>query len=424
MRSVALALLLLGCTDGDSRSHPPPDEPPAGVWEPVPGADIWDASLAVEGDRLWWATTRRITPGGEFLFEESIWLSATSTSGASVIAPMEVAPDSSSMFDPDVVVTPSAVVAKLGGVETLLRRYDRSGTPLGAPYAVEIRGPDITNVNDIVLVPTASGGIQLVASLQADTAEVEIIDIDANGTVGARRLAGTPDTTEPGGSAAGTVSAAQHLDGSTLIAWDRNYNGCVSTKPSATLTTAFDGVTIGAIQPVRDLPDSEASPAIATSGAAAYLVWLSFSGEGSRIALARYPDVATVIAEIGEANQYRTDVTLALAGPDRGAIAWRLHATTDLHVVPFEDRAGTIYVGTPRVIPSVEAEASGFTVGLVHVGDERYVLGWIETRNAGLDQPHRLYATVLDLANQALRPAPPIATTTSPSARPRRLRCP
>lgn len=58
----------------------------------------------------------------------TIWRTATSLAGEIVVvAPATVAPGSTADFDPDVVVTPSAVIAKLGGAQTLLRRYNHDG---------------------------------------------------------------------------------------------------------------------------------------------------------------------------------------------------------------------------------------------------------------------------------------------------------
>jgi hypothetical protein len=169
------------------------------------------------------------------------------------------------------------------------------------------------------------------------------------------------------------------------------------------------------------LPDSEARPAIAASGGAAYIAWLSFSTEGSRIALARYPDVGTVITEIAEPNVFHQQLTVSLAGEDRGVIAWQTDDTT-MHVVRFEDRGGTVFLGKPRVIQLVDADAGLFMVDVVHVGDDRFVVAWVESRFVGLDEPHRLFATQLDLADDALRPAPPVEPNTS--VRPRKIRCP
>ncbi len=270
------------------------------------------------------------------------------------------------------------------------------------------------------LIARADGGSQLVAALQSDTADVAIVELDANGVVGATRIAGTPDPTD-GGTVAGTIAAGARPDGTTLVAWDRGYNGCLSSRPSSTLTTSVDATGIASIQTVRDLPDSEAHPAIGTSGAAAYIAWLSFSSEGSRIALARYPDVATVIAEVADPNKLHQELVVTLAAPDRGVIAWQSSGTT-IQVVRFEDRAGTVLLGTPRTIPLVDADAGLVLTGVVHVGEDRYVIAWIESRFVALDTPHRLYATELDLGNEALRPAPPVVPTTSVSAR--RLRCP
>ena len=112
---------------------------------------------------------------------------------------------------------------------------------------------------------------------------------------------------------------------------------------------------------------------------------------------------------------------MALAAPDRGVIAW-LSDDTTMRVVRFEDRAGTVLLGTPRTIPLVDADAGVGMLDVVHVGDNRYVVAWIESRFVTLDNPHRLFATQLDLGDEALLPAPAVMPTTTLS--PRRLRCP
>jgi hypothetical protein len=393
----------------------------------MPGAWIWNASLAADGDVVWWATTRKTSPAGEYLSKDDIWLGATSPIGRSIVEPARVAPDSKSRFDPDVVVTPSAIVAKLGGFETLLRRYDRNGVPLGDPYklVVDDGGHEYTGFNDTALVPTFDGGVQFIASLQGAMTEVGIVGLDASGMATMTTFLGTPNTTEPGGSQASAIAAAARPDGSTLLAWDRHYNGCISTRPSETFATAFDGATVGAIDPVHDVSDQhEAQPAIAASGTTAYLAWQESSPSlNSRIALAKLPDVATVIAEIGEQNKLNTDVSLTLAGPGRGAIMYRAGEawySGPFHVVAFQERAGSIELSAPRVVPQVNPVASTMSVGLVHVGNDRYVVGWIES-----GEPARLYAMQIDLAKAVLRPAPAFEPAVAAVARqPRNLRCP
>jgi hypothetical protein len=413
--SATFVLVLLGCA-GDHAGPDtlePPAEPP-GVWQPMPDADIWDAGVAFDGAKLWWATARR---GSSIGYDAGMWLSATSLAGDVLVAPTEIDPENRIANDPAVVVTPTAIVAKLGEARASVRRYDYAGSPLGPPQLIDVRVGDIVNVNDVAVVATASGGVQLVATLQSETTEIEIIDLDDSGAL-SRHFGSPPDTA--GGGTAGAVAAGARPDGSTLIAWDRNYNDCVTDRPSSTLTTTFAGTAIDTIQSVRDLPDSEMSPAIATSGATAYIAWQSESADGARIALARYPDVTNVIAEIANPS-YGGRVRLALAGPDRGAIAWSNVHGTELYVAAFADRAGTIHVGAPRVFSTVEPETGAYTVGFVHVGDDRYVLAWIETEGV-LDDSSTLYASELDLATEELRPAAPVVPTTS--LRPRRWRCP
>lgn len=410
-----MALVLVGCAaDEDVPTGPDPDVLPAGVWEPVPGADILDASVALDGDRLWWAYSHRLpTIGGEY----SIRLAATSMSGDAVVAPTEVSTDRGASYEPEVIATPSAIVAKLGGTRTLLRRYDREGAPLGAEVPVAIEG-DFININDVKLIPTAAGGAQLFASLQSDTAEIAIVDFDADGVAGPTRLAGTPDA-EDGGTVASSVTAAARPDGTTLVAWDRGYNACVSSRPSATLTTAIDGATIGPIQSVRDLPQSEVTPAIASSGSTAFIAWLSDAGTASRVALARYPDVGTVLGELE--TGYVQDLSLVLAAPDRGVLAWRPWNGGEITLVRFEVIAGALHFGEPRIVHNVGVQAGGHATSVVHVAGDRYLVSWIEGTYAGFEIEHRLYATELDMADTTMRRVPPRLPTSA--GRPR-LRCP
>lgn len=433
-RGIAIAALLLaGCThyfgggdDEDGDDRPPPDagstgEIPAGVWEPMPGAEINDASVAANGDTLWWAAQRRISPSGDYLFDDSIWMTATTSRGTTLVPPSAVAPASDAKFAPDVALTPSAVVVKLGGVETLLRRYEHAGAPLGEPYAL-----DVTDLafNHSELIATAGGGLQFVAALISETAEAAVVDIDAAGVQQATRLVGVPDDSEVGGSNAGQVAAVGRPDGSTLLAWDRYYNYCVSSKPASTLTTTLTSTTFGPIQPVRDLPDSESLPVIAAKGDGAFIAWVTSSAAGSRVSLARYPDVTTVLAEVGGSTSgwWYTEAALALAAPDRGALVWSEAETGNLFVTPFEYRGQGIYLGDPHPIPDIDAGTRGSTVGFVHVGDDRYVVAWVESGSVATNGPNRLFAMQVDLATTTMRPAPPPSSDTS--VRTQWLKCP
>jgi hypothetical protein len=415
-----LVLGLVGCTDGTEPVDPPIEELPAGVWEPAPGAWIWDASLTVENGTVWWAyLEHRPVPDG--YDDNDVWLAATTATGERRTTPSRLDADDA-LWSPQVAVTPSAVLVAMRGPDTQLRAFDRSGTPLGASSPIVLEAA--IDVRTIELVATASGGAQLVAALVSDTAEVGIVDLDANGAPTGTVLVGTPDSLEPGGTATNAIAAASRPDGSTIVAWDRHYNGCISTRPGNTQIAPVTGQTVGTIQLVGDEPErSEALPAVAAAGTTAYIAWQS--GYGSMpLQLAKYPDVSTVLAEIGDANETNLDVMIALAAPGRGAIAWRAESAGTLNVMAFTETGGIVQLGTPRVLPAVHANFQMDAVGLEHVGDDRYVLGWIEAR--GVSQMERLYATELDFANEALRVAPPVETRPRPaaSAARRRLPCP
>jgi hypothetical protein len=430
-RYLAIAALLGGCDyfdDDAGPSDPPPDGPPpihelpAGVWEPVPGAWIYTASVAADSDTVWWAFAARTGPVGD---QRDNWLGATSSTGTSIVAPTHVAPTSVSSYRPDVVVTPSAVVTKFGGTTTLLRRYDRAGTPLGDPYpiAIENGGTALAGFGQTDLVPTADGGVQFVAALSSYAlAEAAIVDLDASGTPAAPLFVGTPDTFETVQSSAYGVAAAARADGSTLIAWDRSYVVCIPVRPSSTLTTVVTGTTVGAIQSVQDIPDvGAARPSIASSGTTAYVTWQIEASGRNRIALAKFPDVATVLAEIGDPNENNYEAALTLAGPGRGAVMYRSGGFAGkMMVVGFAESAGTVKLGVPRVIPQVDPDANPMAIGLVHVGGDRYVFGWIEH-----DTQARLYATEIDLGNEMMRPAPMFELGPAPATgAQRKLPCP
>lgn len=429
-RGVAIALMLAGCLDIDDGGpvdpvdpvDPPPSELPVGIWEPLPGASVWDASLAADGETIWWAVTHEISPAGESLMDDQVWMTATTTSGASVVPPSAIAPEVNADFSPGVVVTSSAVIVKSEGVRDLLARFDRAGTPLGAPYDVVIqdgaRVIDQTGTTEIIA--TLDGGMRYVATLQGDTYEVAIVDFDPAGVKQTTRFAGTPDQTE-GGTQPGTISAAVRSDGSTLLAWERGWNGCISTRGSETLTTTLDSGGVGTIQPVRDLAGSEYRPVVAASGDTAYAAWVSESGNGA-IALARYPDVTTVIAELGGTDQWVAELELVLAAPDRGVISWRTGFEGTLHMMPFDIVDGVVMFGAERTLPLVDPEAGAYSAGLVHIADNRYVLGWIEGRWVGIEQRTRLYAAEINFTRNTMRPAPPVEKR--PPLPPRKAYCP
>lgn len=425
MKRILVAVGLAACTPGADPVDPPVDELPAGVWEPVPGAWIWDASQAAENGTVWWTYTQHVRQTDGFGDTNDVWLTATSATGERQVAPSGVDPGSDAIWSPQVAVTPSAVIVMTRGNSSVISRFDRSGSRLGAPTPITIDdgGRAATIGNTIDLVATPDGGAQLVAALFSETAEVAIVDLDAAGATTRTVLLGPPDTTEPGGTAPNIVAAAPRADGSTIVAWDHHYNGCISTRPSATLTAPFDGTNVGAIQAVGDLPDrSEYLPAVAAAGSTAYIVWQSYSA-GLPFSLAKYPDVGTVLAEVGDRNEESSAVTITLSAPGRGVISWNTYDAGRLNVVAFTESGGTVSFGSPHVVTAVNPLFGMTSTGLVHVGADRYVLGWIERR--GASDEARLYATELDLANDALRPAPPVeARPPVPGMPQRALHCP
>src|SRR4029079_18066503 len=90
---------------------------------------------------------------------------------------------------------------------------------------------------------------------------------------------------------------------------------------------------------------------------------------------------------------YSVAVQLALSAPDRGAITWQTDPGPGVWIMAFEDQGGTLLLGTPHLVPSVQEDASAYPAGLVAVGNDRYVVGWIEDQGTVLDSPAHLHET-------------------------------
>jgi hypothetical protein len=163
------------------------------------------------------------------------------------------------------------------------------------------------------------------------------------------------------------------------------------------------------------------SPVIATRGTGAFVAWTTWSTQGPRIALARFADVSTVLADIEGPNEGYPygQYTVALASAERGAIAVRRE--TSMEVTPFEYSNGTLLLGAPVHQPLVDGEGAATLVGLEHVAEDRYILAWREPEAIGAER-ERLFATELAVFRDTLRPAPPVAPPAA--APPSRLRCP
>jgi len=425
--SAAFVLMLVGCgldDDGPTSMEMPPDETlPAGVWEPYRGAHIVDASFAIEGDTVWWATSRRISDPAQDIHETALWLHATSPSGESIVEPVRFGTDEDASWSPDVVVTPSAIVVSGRDTATQLRRFDRDGQPLGGLVPIPLANGATTfeTPDETTLVTTPTGGVKIVATLRYEANEVAVVDVDASGAVASTLLAGARDTVEPGGSASGSVAAAMRDDGSLLVGWSRYYYACVTDRPPLTLTTSVSGGVAAPLAQVYAEESGELNPVIATKGDGAFVAWQNWTADGDRISIARYPDVTTVLAELPGPNPgYPYGMyAVALSGPDRGALAVR-SSDTHIAVTPFSYQDGAILLGTPTLQPLVDGEGGATLVGLRHIGGDRYVLAWREPEAIGAER-ERLFATELELVTNTMRPAPP---SSAPATRPSRLRCP
>lgn len=378
---------------------------PPGVWEPDPGVGRAAPSLISEGADVWFAFNRftQTSPTSS-----EVWLTKTTSSGDPRVAPLLVTDPGTSGGGPALTLTTNRVAVSFihyNGALPYVRVYDRSGAPFRSTAHAVATPSGIGQLRNLQLIAASTGMLRLVATLQYNmTAEVVALDLDEDGdATGTSALLGTADEGTPY-----VVSAAAADDGSSLIAWDHQYDACTSQKPSVTRAGRIDPG--GSLDPTRTVPDaaglSEIEPAIASKGSTSYIAWVVNLPNRSSISIARFDDFSSAVAETGDVQRFNRRPFLALAAPGRGAIAWSTSNPELLHVAAFRDQGTSIAVEPARIFSMVLADTQfGNLAGLVHVGDDRYVMGW--TEEPFVYQHVRLFATEVDFGQEAA-PAPPI----------------
>jgi hypothetical protein len=405
-----LLVLLVACSPAP-KAEPDAGVPglPEGVWEPDPGPSRFPGSLAADGGDVWFSyeIVQGIAP--------TAWLTKTTSTGEVLHAPTAVAPSFNYGGGLTLAVTESNVVVayKLlgGGDHASVRVFDRAGVALEPEaHPVVIAGATEETVYQLQVVAAAGGGSRLVATLFDGAHQLGVVELDPAGAPTGRAMAaGVED-----GGVHQTVTAATQGDGSLLLAWDRVYDQCLGPAPPAqTFVVATDPLLQpGPVAALHDAPElDDTGPALVTAGGTTYLAWESAANGNEQLALARYPALDAPITIPNTTRAFRP--MLALAGPGRGAIAWQSDA---LYVAPFEQVGADIVVGVPRAVPRVNPapEVYGALFGLVHVGEDRYVVGWMEET---VYPDGHLYATRIDFAEPGapLAPAAPLRRKRTPA---------
>lgn len=423
MRRLIVVGLLAACGPGNRVDEPDaaiaPPVPPVGVWEPAPGDHRGQTALAADANgAVWWAYTEH-TLVHELSHDDVVahlWLTQTAATGELLMAPRLI--DSAPRDYPLIAVTDRSIVVVAASSSTMpLWLFNHNGMPLElAPHEIVVTQPN-EYIQDAALVARADGSLKVVSALYNSTVEASVVDVDASGSAGTTTRVGTAEMATQSNPVTGwptTVSAAGRSDGSLVLAWDRAYDQCFGPKPAFTMETTLAPAP-DPIVTVGDRPErGEWQPALASAGDAVYIVWTTdvYNAE-SQIAIARYPSVGTELATFGEPGGRAGQPTIALAAPDRGAVAWAAYHTGDVAVASFQDIGGTLVVGAPHLLPHV-FDRPATLVGMVHVGDERYVVAWLEGNTTF---GNRLYATQLDLSQDARqRPAPRVAAPTDAHA--------
>ncbi|HEY5923642.1 MAG TPA: hypothetical protein VIV11_18300 [Kofleriaceae bacterium] len=403
MRGLPVLALIAACGPGPRDDDlPDPIDLPPGVWEPAPGPDHHLVRVAASDGALWWVYVEStVIDELEDLYEHHTWLTQTTATGEVLIEPTLVDPTSIPGL-PSIGAQGDTVLVAITpnyGVPMYTRVFDREGvaaTPL--PLAVELVANDhvVPPSGEAALAVSPTGRMRVVTAFSGATGdgEVAIVDLDDMGAPLATTFVGTADEAYKL-----RVAAAVRSDDAVVVAWDRVYEQCSGPRPAVTVSTAISS-TVEPLSNIGDMPErGELEPAIASIDDTQYVAWVANNYDAAtRIALARYPDVTAPLATFGTLGGWNTEPYVALASPDRGAVAWHVRdamsAHDSVHVASFEVIAGVARVSSPRAIEPV-GESVRSLRGLVHVGDERYVVAWDE--DTTVDRA-RTFAMQLDLS--------------------------
>jgi hypothetical protein len=368
---------------------------PDGIWQPDPGLGRGGAKLIGDGANIWFLYAR----SGP-MAASSLWLTKTSSNGEVLVPPIRIdGPENAAWPGSNAKSGDNVAAAWFHSAGTLpprLRVFDSSGEPLSAEgRLVPMSTITSTYMTNLALMGKSDGSMRLFATHDFTGAnEVVMVDLDAAGDpVGEAKLFGTADGGNPT-----ALSAAVAADGSTLVAWDRLYDYCTGNfDPDATVLTAIEGN--GMAAPITDIAPggrSDREPTLASLGAGAYAAWTSETDAGSVIQIARASDPTVAVATVGNAAFGNQTPLLALSSPNRGAISWFTDEPA-VRVASLADNGTDVDVGPPHVIPLASAEGPSITLrGIVHVGEERYVVSWTDDSYTG--ERSQLYALMLDLA--------------------------
>jgi hypothetical protein len=390
---------------------------PPGVWEPVPGVGHGAARVAVD-DRglLWWAYLdyKLISDDPDKpAYEARSWLTQTTSTGDAQIAPILVEPDRARSWEVasagNIVALATPAVTKrytTDGVEIDqgARSYDIGTTSHVSDYTALLASPD-----GRLRVASGTNGYGKPNGLL----HVAYADIAADGSATAQQFMGVADD-----GWTSHVAIARKADDSVVLVWDRIYDQCSGPRPSAALATSVAAAP-DPVGSIGDLPErGEEEPSVASSGDSIYVAWVVNAwGAGRTISVGRFPD-ATPLVTLGADSTFNEQPKLALAGPERGAVAWYSRDTDTFRVVSFEDVGGVFRVSAPHIV-DFGLPGGGYEGidGFVHVGGERYVLA--STAGARPDQ-QRIVATELDLSGDSRQRLAPSDVTTAIEGRPAR----
>lgn len=419
MRWIALALVVVGC-DGAPRESPTNADAmqvsnvPEGTWEPDPGAGRATAFLVADGSDIWFAYARPQEPAvGE------VWLTKTTSMGDVLVPPRRVDSPLTDAWPYAIARTSDGTIAVLwkatyATMEPRVSLFDASGEPVaaqGTPVPVPMVDP--TSMSAFALTARPDGSLRMATTYRDldATTELATVNIDATGTP-------SPTATQIGTADASfrTRLAATDVGGTTIVAWDRQWDDCSGSgfQPNATvMSTIAANETSTAVTDIDAGGLGDTEPVLAARGTAAYLAWTHMTDAGSVIRLERTSAPGAAV-DVGLAPLQGYRPMLAVADDTHGAIAYATYEPA-VRIASFTDDNGTLVVGPSHVIA---APAGARLEGIAHVGDQRYTIAWTDQSPASLSE-FRVYALTIDLA---VAPAPAPAPAPVP-LRDRSRRC-
>lgn len=358
--------------------------------DPGPMSTQIHVNVAYDGEGIWAAYSLPARDGsGNF----RTWATRIACNGAYWLEPFMVTTSTAGNdIDPSLAVSNDTVMivwqrdtgASPYNLETLFRRFKRSGEPLdaterrlelergGSPFTGNIWMPDVDRL--------PGGGFAIVGSWAHEDAagfQVFAVRMTATGTTGGEAFDVhlEPDQTQL------APDVAADRSGDLWVGWENGF----AEESRAVFTRVPASSTIAAFAPVTPVNVTSGGAHLGVGEGDDGLIALDVYRGGGVDILLRTSSTATA-AELWSGGASSTDHSpgFALSGPRQGALTWYRAIRgfrNDIYVRAFGPDGDGSLAGTPPVKLDLQEPAAPYGPAITHVLDDWFFLAWQEGDN-------------------------------------------